>query len=145
MTQTSAVQEKPLKVNQAVKYYGTGRRKNAVARVWLCPGKGIIQINDRKAIEYIAGRKSLEIALVRPLKVTNTLDRYDVIATVCGGGIPGQVGAISHGISRALLKLDPEMRKLLKPEGLLTRDPRMKESKKYGKHRARRGHQYRKR
>lgn len=144
MTKTLTV-ENPIKVNKEVSYYGTGRRKNCVARVWVIPGKGNVEINKCKAIDYVAGRKSLEIALLKPLKLTNTLERYDVVARVSGGGIAGQVGAVAHGISRALIKLDADLRKLLKPEGLLMRDPRMKESKKYGRHRARRGHQYRKR
>jgi small subunit ribosomal protein S9 len=144
MTQTTAV-EKPLKVNKEVNYYATGRRKNSVARVWIVPGKGAIEINCRKGLDYMAGRRSLEVALLKPLKLANALERYDVIARVSGGGIAGQIKAVVHGISRALLKLDPDLRKVLKGESLLTRDPRMKESKKYGRHRARKGHQYRKR
>ena len=138
-------QKAGLKVNQEVNYYGTGRRKNCVARVWLFPGTGQVEINDKKATDYIVNRKSLEVILLRPLQLTNTLERYNVLAKVHGGGISGQVGAISHGISRALLQLDPDLRKVLKNAGLLRRDPRMKESKKYGRKRARKGPQYRKR
>ncbi|MFC1517170.1 30S ribosomal protein S9, partial [Candidatus Margulisiibacteriota bacterium] len=125
--------------------YGTGRRKNARARVWLFPGNGLIEINKTSAQNYIVGRKFLEEMILRPLKLTKTLERYNVLARVSGGGISGQAGAIAHGISRALLQLDPDLRKTLKIEGLLRRDPRMKETKKYGKKKARKGPQYRKR
>ncbi|MBU0580693.1 MAG: 30S ribosomal protein S9 [Candidatus Margulisbacteria bacterium] len=134
-----------IKVNQEVNYYGTGRRKNSIARVWLVPGSGRIEINKKPAIDYVAGRKTLEIMIYKPLKLSGTEARYDVLARVKGGGICGQAGAIAHGISRALLQLDPDLRKLLKEEKLLTRDPRMKESKKYGRKKARKGPQYRKR
>ena len=112
-------------------YYGTGRRKSSVARVRLVPGTGKITVNKRELNEYF-GRQTLELIVKQPLNLTNTVEQYDVIATVAGGGPSGQAGAIRHGISRALLDVDGELRQSLKKAGFLTRDPRMKERKKYG-------------
>ena len=111
-------------------YYGTGRRKSSVARVRLVPGTGKITINKRELNEYF-GRKTLELIVKQPLNLTGTVEQYDVIASVEGGGPSGQAGAIRHGISRALLGVDEELRQSLKKAGFLTRDPRMKERKKY--------------
>jgi small subunit ribosomal protein S9 len=130
--------------SSTVKYYGTGRRKTAVARVWVKPGKGEIQVNNRPLNAYIM-RQTLEDSVKSPLKLTNTSNQYDVIAYVKGGGLTGQAGAVRHGITRALLMVNPDYRKILKREGLVTRDPREKESKKYGRKKARKGFQYRKR
>lgn len=125
-------------------YYGTGRRKRAIARVWLTPGEGKILINGRDHKEYL-GRPVLEILVNSPFVALNVEGRYDVRATTKGGGISGQAGALRLGISRALLELDSEFRKSLKVEGFLTRDARIKESKKYGRKKARRGFQFVKR
>ncbi len=127
------------------KYYGTGRRKEAVARVWLRPGNGNILLNGKSPSDYFCGRKLLEYQVVRPLAVTNTQGSYDVYVEAFGGGVPGQAGAVSLGIARALLEVNPDFRVKLKREGLLRRDPRMKERKKYGLKRARRAFQYTKR
>lgn len=126
------------------RYYGTGKRKDAVARVWLAPGTGVMTINDRPAGKYL-GRAVLETLIQQPFNVTETTGRFDVIARCKGGGISGQAGAIRHGISKALLEADPELRPRLRRIGLLTRDPRVKERKKYGRKRARRGFQFSKR
>lgn len=127
-----------------IRYYGTGHRKNATARVWLAPGTGEVTINDRPAGKYL-GRAVLEKMVFQPFVVTDTEGRFDVIARCKGGGISGQAGAIRHGISKALLEADPELRPRLRRIGLLTRDPRVKERKKYGRKRARRGFQFSKR
>ena len=127
-----------------VQYLGTGRRKTSVARVRLLPGSGSIVIN-RKALDEYFGLETLKLIVRQPLVLTNTLGSYDVIATVHGGGTSGQAGAIRHGISRALLRLDIELRPTLKKAGLLTRDPRMVERKKYGLKKARRAPQFSKR
>ncbi len=129
---------------QTEKFYGTGRRKTSVARVYLLPGKGKITVNDRDIEEYF-GLETLKTIVRQPLVATNTLGKYDVQVTVKGGGYTGQAGAIRHGISRALLEADPECRKTLKVAGFLTRDPRMKERKKYGLKAARRAPQFSKR
>ena len=126
------------------KYYGTGRRKSSVARVYLVPGKGDITINKRSIDEYL-GLETLKVIVRQPLKATETADKFDVIVNVRGGGYTGQAGAIRHGISRALLKADAEFRPILKKAGYLTRDPRMKERKKYGLKAARRAPQFSKR
>ncbi len=126
------------------KYYGTGRRKNAIARVWLVPGNGKFNVNGRGLEEYF-GKKTLEMIVKQPMELTSTLSRYDVIATVQGGGISGQAGAVRHGISRALLGADDEFRGTLKSAGFLTRDPRMVERKKYGLKKARKASQFSKR
>ena len=125
-------------------YYGTGRRKNAVARVRLVPGTGKVTINGREALQYF-GREALVNYALTPFKVTDTMDHFDVIARIDGGGISGQSGALRHGISRALLLVNPEYRAILKKAGFLTRDPRMKERKKYGLKAARRAPQFSKR
>jgi small subunit ribosomal protein S9 len=124
--------------------YGTGRRKNAIARVWLEPGDGNITVNGRDFKEYL-GRPVLEILVKSPLVHLNMDGRYNVKATAKGGGITGQAGAIKLGIARALLEVDEELRKELRAGGFLTRDPRIKESKKYGRKKARRGFQFVKR
>jgi small subunit ribosomal protein S9 len=126
------------------RYYGTGHRKNAVARVWLTPGSGTVTINERPAGKYL-GRAVLERMIQQPFDITEMGGRFDVIARCKGGGISGQAGAIRHGISKALLEVDPELRPRLRRTGLLTRDPRVKERKKYGRKRARRGFQFSKR
>ena len=125
-------------------YYGTGRRKSSVARVRLVPGTGKITVNKRELNDYF-GRQTLELIVKQPLNLTNTVEQYDVIATVAGGGPSGQAGAIRHGISRALLDVDGELRQSLKKDGFLTRDPRMKERKKYGLKKARKASQFSKR
>ncbi|GFN33449.1 30S ribosomal protein S9 [Paenibacillus xylaniclasticus] len=127
-----------------VQYYGTGRRKHSVARVRLVPGEGRITINKRDLNEYF-GLETLKLIVKQPLTLTDTTNKYDVIVIANGGGISGQAGAIRHGISRALLKADPEFRASLKRAGFLTRDPRMKERKKYGLKAARRAPQFSKR
>ena len=127
-----------------VKYYGTGRRKSSVARVYLVPGTGKVTINKRDMDEYF-GLDTLKLIVRQPLVLTETADKYDVITTVRGGGFTGQAGAIRHGISRALLQVDGDFRPALKKAGFLTRDPRMKERKKYGLKGARRAPQFSKR
>jgi small subunit ribosomal protein S9 len=127
-----------------VQYYGTGRRKESVARVRLVPGDGRIIINGRDIEEYF-GLETLKAIVRQPLVLTDTNGRYDVLVNVHGGGFTGQAGAIRHGISRALLKVDQELRPALKKAGFLTRDPRMKERKKYGLKAARRAPQFSKR
>ena len=127
-----------------VVYQGTGRRKNAVARVRLVPGTGKVTVNKRDAEDYF-GRKALVEFATAPFTVTGTAKHFDVIATLNGGGISGQAGALRHGIARALLQHGDEMRPILKKAGLLTRDPRMKERKKYGLKAARRAPQFSKR
>ena len=126
------------------KYYGTGRRKTSVARVYLVPGTGKITINKRDIDEYL-GLETLKVIVHQPLVATDNADKFDVIVTVHGGGYTGQAGAIRHGISRALLQADNEYRPTLKAAGFLTRDPRMKERKKYGLKAARRAPQFSKR
>lgn len=127
-----------------VQYYGTGRRKCSVARVRLVPGDGNITINKRNIDEYF-GLETLKLIVRQPLVLTDTLSKYDVLVSVFGGGFTGQAGAIRHGISRALLEADKELRLTLKKAGFLTRDPRMKERKKYGLKKARRAPQFSKR
>jgi small subunit ribosomal protein S9 len=127
-----------------VTYYGTGRRKHSVARVRLVPGDGQVIINKRGIDEYF-GLETLKLIVKQPLKLTETDGQYDVLVNVDGGGFTGQAGAIRHGIARALLKVDPEFRSALKKAGFLTRDPRMKERKKYGLKAARRAPQFSKR
>ncbi len=125
-------------------YYATGRRKCAIARVWLSPGEGKISINGREATEYL-GRPVLDILVNSPVVALGLEGKYDVKATVKGGGISGQAGAIRLGISRSLVEMDEELRKSLRAGGFLTRDPRVKERKKYGRKKARRGFQFVKR
>ena len=128
----------------ANKFYGTGRRKSSIARVYLVPGTGKVTINKRDMDQYF-GLETLKLIVRQPLDVTGTVDKFDVIVNVHGGGFTGQAGAIRHGISRALLQADGDYRPALKKEGFLTRDPRMKERKKYGLKAARRAPQFSKR
>lgn len=125
-------------------YYGTGRRKSSVARVYLLPGKGNIVINKRGIDEYF-GLETLKLIVRQPLELTGTAAKFDIKVNVFGGGFTGQAGAIRHGISRALLEADEDFRQPLKKAGFLTRDPRMKERKKYGLKGARRAPQFSKR
>ena len=126
------------------KYYGTGRRKSSVARVYLVPGTGKITINKKDIDEYL-GLETLKVVVRQPLVATETIDKFDVLVNVRGRGYSGQAGAIRHGIARALLQVDAEYRPTLKAAGFLTRDPRMKERKKYGLKAARRAPQFSKR
>ncbi len=126
------------------KYYGTGRRKSSIARVYLVPGTGKVIINKRDMDEYF-GLETLKLIVRQPLVLTDTVDKFDVLVNVHGGGFTGQAGAIRHGISRALLHADADYRPTLKKAGFLTRDPRMKERKKYGLKAARRAPQFSKR
>ncbi len=130
--------------NEKPYFYGTGRRKSSVARVRLYAGTGKIIINDREIDDYF-GLETLKLIVRQPLNLTGTLDKFDIVCRVAGGGVTGQAGAIRHGISRALLQHDAELRATLKKAGLLTRDPRMKERKKYGLKGARRAPQFSKR
>ncbi|HOC30981.1 MAG: 30S ribosomal protein S9 [Armatimonadetes bacterium] len=129
---------------EATKYYATGRRKNATAKVWLVPGEGNVTVNKKTLADYV-GRRTLEMIVRQPLELVNMAGQFDVIVTATGGGISGQAGAMRHGISRALIVTDPELRSDLKRAGFLTRDPRVKERKKVGRKRARRGFQFSKR
>ena len=126
------------------RYYGTGRRKSSIARVYLVPGTGKITINKREMDNYF-GLDTLKLIVRQPLVLTETQDKFDVLVNVKGGGFTGQAGAIRHGISRALLHADADYRPTLKKAGFLTRDPRMKERKKYGLKAARRAPQFSKR
>jgi small subunit ribosomal protein S9 len=126
------------------KFYGTGRRKSSIARVYLVPGTGKITINKRDMDNYF-GLETLKLIVRQPLVLTETADKFDVLVNVHGGGFTGQAGAIRHGISRALLQADGDYRPALKKAGFLTRDPRMKERKKYGLKAARRAPQFSKR
>ena len=126
------------------RYYGTGRRKSSVARVYLVPGTGKVTINKKDMDEYF-GYDTLKVIARQPLELTSTADKFDVLGIVHGGGYSGQAGAIRHGIARALLTVDADYRPVLKKAGFLTRDPRMKERKKYGLKAARRAPQFSKR
>ncbi|MGH7349483.1 MAG: 30S ribosomal protein S9 [Candidatus Rokuibacteriota bacterium] len=126
------------------RFYGTGRRKTSVARVWLRAGSGRILVNRRPFEDYFP-RETLRMVISQPLHLTNTLGQFDAIVSVGGGGPTGQAGAVRHGIARALLRFDDKLRQTLKRAGLLTRDPRMKERKKYGQPGARSKFQYSKR
>ena len=132
------------KADKSAKYYGTGRRKKSIARVYLVPGKGEITINKRNIDDYF-GLETLKVIVRQPLVATDTADKFDAIITVKGGGYTGQAGAVRHGIARALLQADADYRPTLKKAGYLTRDPRMKERKKYGLKAARRAPQFSKR
>ena len=137
----------PVHVQKLDKYgraYATGKRKDAVARVWLKPGRGKITVNDKDFAQYFA-RPVLQMLLKQPLSVANRLDQYDIVVTVAGGGLSGQAGAVRHGISKALTYFEPDLRKVLKPGGFLTRDSRTVERKKYGRMKARRSFQFSKR
>ena len=126
------------------RYYATGKRKNSIARIWMMPGDGKITINERPADQYF-GRDVLKMIIRQPFEVTGMAGKYDVLAVVEGGGTSGQAGAIRHGISKALLAVDTEAKGKLRKEGLLTRDPRSKERKKYGQKGARARFQFSKR
>ena len=132
------------KKSENIVFQGTGRRKESIARVRLMAGKGEITVNGKKLDEYF-GTEILKVIVNQPFAVTNTVGKYDVIVKVTGGGYTGQAGAIRHGISRALLEANSEFRPALKANGFLTRDPRMKERKKYGLKKARRAPQFSKR
>jgi small subunit ribosomal protein S9 len=126
------------------RYHAVGKRKTAIARIWMKQGKGAIMINNRSIEDYVSREAGREL-IRQPLEITGTIDKYDISANVRGGGVLGQAGAIRHGISRALVNINPEFRILLKKADLLTRDPRMKERKKYGQAGARARFQYSKR
>ncbi len=128
-----------------IEYYGTGKRKSSVARVHLRPGSGEVRLNERPMDEYFGGIEALKMIVRQPFAVTETTEKFDVVATVDGGGVASQAGAIRHGISRALCEFDAELRKKLKKAGYLTRDARIKERKKYGQKGARRRFQFSKR
>jgi small subunit ribosomal protein S9 len=128
----------------SIQYYGTGRRKNAVARVYLRPGTGVIKVNNRDFESYFPNRV-LKMVIRQPLAITETNDKFDIVINVAGGGMTGQAGAIRHGLSRALLEFNPELRPKLKSAGFLTRDAREVERKKYGQPKARRRFQFSKR
>lgn len=133
-------------VDKAARYhYGTGRRKCAVARVRLYPGSGAITVNGKTAPDYFGGRPLHQQNIQLPLRLTNMMDRFDIVVTVVGGGVAGQAGAVRHGITRALVRSDEDLRPVLKRAGLLTRDARVKERKKVGLKRARKAPQYTKR
>jgi small subunit ribosomal protein S9 len=125
-------------------YHAVGKRKRAIARIWMRPGKGLITINNKPMDEFIA-RKSDKALILGPLRLTDSVDKYDISANVRGGGIAGQAGAIRHGISRVLVSINPDLRSPLKKAEFLTRDPRVKERKKYGQPGARKRFQYSKR
>ena len=124
--------------------YATGRRKNAVARVWIRPGKGDITVNSKQVVQYFA-RPVLRMLITQPFLVADRYNQFDVVCTVTGGGLSGQAGAVRHGISRALTHYEPELRGILKVAGFLTRDPRVVERKKYGRVKARKSFQFSKR
>ncbi len=125
-------------------YYATGKRKSAIARTWLKPGSGVVTVNNRSADEYFTV-ESAKTNMLQPLVLTNTLGSFDLKIRVMGGGISGQAGAIRHGITRALVQADPELRIMLKKAGFIRRDPRVKERKKYGQRGARARYQFSKR
>jgi small subunit ribosomal protein S9 len=132
-------------MTSVIQYYGTGRRKTATARVRLIPGTGQVSINGRTIEDYIGGRPGLAKEVFQPFQIADAMGRFDVVCTVCGGGIAGQVGAIRHGIARALAEAAPQNRPVLRTDGMLTRDSRVKERKKYGRKRARKRFQFSKR
>jgi small subunit ribosomal protein S9 len=129
----------------SIEYYGTGKRKTSIARVHLRPGSGEIQLNGRSLDEYFGGHEALKMLVRQPFAVTETLEKFDVLALLGGGGVASQAGALRHGISRALCEFNLELRKRLKKAGFLTRDARIKERKKYGQRGARRRFQFSKR
>jgi len=143
---TQAVEEvvREPKIDAQGRAYATGKRKNAVARVWIKPGKGQITINGRDQEVYFA-RPVLRMMIAQPLQVADRLGQFDVVVTVQGSGLSGQAGAVRHGIAKALTYYEPGLRSVLKPHGFLTRDPRVVERKKYGKAKARRSFQFSKR
>jgi small subunit ribosomal protein S9 len=126
------------------KYYATGKRKTSIARVWLTPGNGVITVNKRP-LDVFFGRETSKMVIRQPLELTDNLGKFDVSVNVVGGGISGQAGAIKHGITKALLEVDPALRGVLKKAGFITRDSRIKERKKYGRAAARRSFQFSKR
>jgi len=126
------------------KYYATGKRKTSIARVWMKPGKGEIIVNKRSLDEFF-GRETSKMVVRQPLELTDNIGKFDIFVNVCGGGASGQAGAIKHGITKALLDVDPELRAVLKKSGFITRDSRVKERKKYGRRGARRSFQFSKR
>jgi len=128
----------------AARFYGTGKRKSSIARVWLMPGTGNIIVNNKSLDDYF-GRETSKMIVKQPLELTETVGKFDINVTVCGGGDSGQAGAIKHGITKALLEADVELRGTLKKAGFITRDSRIKERKKYGKAAARRSFQFSKR
>jgi small subunit ribosomal protein S9 len=128
----------------AASFYGTGKRKSSIARVWLKPGSGNIMVNNKSLDDYF-GRETSKMIVKQPLELTETVGKFDINVTVCGGGDSGQAGAIKHGITKALLEADVELRGALKKAGFITRDSRIKERKKYGKAAARRSFQFSKR
>jgi len=128
-----------------IEYYGTGKRKTSIARVHLRAGSGEIRLNDRSVDEYFGGHETLKMIVKQPFAATETTDKFDVVVTVDGGGVASQAGAVRHGIARALCDFNLELRKKLKKAGLLTRDARIKERKKYGQKGARRRFQFSKR
>jgi small subunit ribosomal protein S9 len=128
----------------AVQYYGTGKRKSSIARVWITPGTGAITVNKKSLDEYF-GRETSKMIVKQPLELTENLDKFDIMVTVAGGGDMGQAGAIKHGITKALLDCEESLRGTLKKAGFITRDSRVKERKKYGKAAARRSFQFSKR
>ncbi|BBU61927.1 30S ribosomal protein S9 [Methylosinus sp. C49] len=132
------------KLDKYGRAYATGKRKNAVARVWIKPGTGKITVNGRDVAVYFA-RPVLRMILQQPLGVANRVDQYDLVVSVAGGGLSGQAGAVRHGLAKALTHYEPELRTALKREGFLTRDSRVVERKKYGKRKARRSFQFSKR
>lgn len=142
-TATESVKREP-KIDKLGRSYGTGRRKEAVARVWIKPGSGKVTVNGAEMSKYFA-RSVLRTLVEQPLNLVNRLGRYDVWCTVCGGGLSGQAGAVRHGLSRALVDYEPELRSVLKSAGMLTRDSRVVERKKYGLMKARRSFQFSKR
>ncbi|HPQ80164.1 MAG TPA: 30S ribosomal protein S9 [bacterium] len=141
MTQTATAATKDKKRSE---FWATGKRKTSIARIRLFPGKGDVLVNEKKAEEYFP-RPTLQMAVNRPFVVTGTSGKFDIIANVTGGGVAGQAGAVRHGISRALITMNPDLRKPLKTDGLLTRDAREKERRKVGRRKARRRPQYSKR
>ena len=132
------------KVDELGRAYATGKRKNAVARVWLKAGSGVIKINNKVSDDYFA-RPVLRMLINQPLVAADRIDQFDIICSVTGGGLSGQAGAIRHGISKCLVNFEPEIKKVLKPGGFLTRDSRVVERKKYGRAKARRSFQFSKR
>ena len=140
---TPVIARNPVK-DKLGRSYGTGRRKNSVARVWIKPGSGKITVNHKEIEKYFA-RDTHRMVLMQPLDVTKTIGQFDIMCTVKGGGLSGQAGAVRHGLTRALDNFDPTLHGVLKTHGFLTRDPRVVERKKYGKHGARRSTQFSKR
>jgi len=132
------------KIDKQGRAYATGKRKDAVARVWIKPGNGTVVVNGRTIESYFA-RPVLRMILRQPLEIVSRVDQYDITVTVKGGGLSGQAGAVRHGLSKALTYYEPELRSPLKREGFLTRDPRVVERKKYGRKKARRSFQFSKR